>query len=169
MLATAFSLIVHHDCSRSQASYVLHAQARERLAFVAAHRCSCARERLACGLRSISINRVTGLPCSRTPCFQRCSFLLIPATALRSRRRTCLQQPCAHSLCTHRPSSSLILSSIVRSSTLKLENFLHLLVHMLMLENALRSSSHMLARALYTSFLSSLLTLARFVGSSHLS
>jgi hypothetical protein len=55
-----------------------------------------------------------------------------------------LQQPCAHSSCTHRPSSSLILSSIVRSSTLKLENFLHLLVHMLMLENALRSSSHCL-------------------------
>jgi hypothetical protein len=42
-----------------------------------------------------------------------------------------LQQPCAHSSCTHCPSSSLILSSIVRSSTLELENVLRssLLVH----------------------------------------
>jgi hypothetical protein len=31
MLATAFSLIVHHDCSRSQASYVLHAQVTLKL------------------------------------------------------------------------------------------------------------------------------------------
>ena len=97
------SLTVHHDGSRSQASCVLHAQAR--LAFVAAHRCSCAA-RLACGLRS------SMLPCSRTPCFQRSSFN--PA------------QPCAHRryivalACNspHRPSSSLILSSIVRSSTI---------------------------------------------------
>ena len=59
------SSTVHHDGSRSQASCVLHAQAR--LAFVAAHRCSCAA-RLACGLRS------SMLPCSRTPCFQRSSF-----------------------------------------------------------------------------------------------
>ena len=94
------SSTVHHDGSRSQASCVLHAQARERLAFVAARRCSCARERLACGLRS------SVLPCSRTPCFQRCSFL---------------QQPCARvvahllatALCTlivH--SSSVILSTL---------------------------------------------------------
>jgi len=67
------------------------------------------------------------LPCSRTPCAHRRSFLQQPC----AHRRSCLQQPCAHSSCTHRPSSSLILSSIVRSSTLELENVLRssLLVH----------------------------------------
>ena len=107
--------------------------------------------------------------CSRTPCVHRRSFLDIPATALRSSSLLLATALCT--LIVH--SSSLIvahpITSIVRSSTQKLENFLHLLVHMLMLENALRSSSHMLARALHSSFLSSLLTLARFVGSSHLS
>jgi len=66
----------------------------------------------------------------------------------------------------HRPSSSLILSSIVRSSTLELENFLRssLLIHAHsrerfvcvtlkyapLLENVLRSSSLLLATALCT-------------------
>ena len=120
----AFSLIVHHDCSsRSQA--FIHARAGEHFAFIAAPHsienvlrvlrssmlplCSLARERLALIVAHSS------------------TFLQQPC----AHRRSCLQQPCAHSSCTHRPSSSLILSSIVRSSTLELEKLLRssLLVH----------------------------------------
>ena len=113
------SSTVHHDGSRSQASCVLHAQAR--LAFVAAHRCSCARERLACGLRS------SMLPCSRTPCFQRSSFnpaqpcarvvALACNSPVHTHRALIVPHRLAHPI-KHR-------AFIHYSSTLKLENFLH--------------------------------------------
>jgi hypothetical protein len=114
----AFSLIVHHDCSsRSQA--FIHARAGEHFAFIAApHSIE----------KRLRVLRSSMLPCSRTPCAHRRSFLQQPC----AHHRFCLQQPCAHSSCTHHPSSSsLILSSIVRSSTLELENVLRssLLVH----------------------------------------
>ena len=77
------------------------------------------------------------------------------ALALRSsslHRRSCLQQPCAHSSCTHRPSSSLILSSIVRSSTLELENVLRssLLVHAHARERLAFISLHMFGTCLHS-------------------
>ena len=120
----AFSLIVHHDCSsRSQA--FIHARAGEHFAFIAAPHsienvlrvlrssmlplCSLARERLAL---------IVAHSCN--------SLALIVALACNSPVHThrALIVP-------HRPSSSLILSSIVRSSTLELENVLRssLLVH----------------------------------------
>ena len=127
----AFSLIVHHDCSsRSQAFiHARDARAGERFAFIAAPHspenmlrvlrssmlplCSLARERLALIVA------------------HSCNSLALALRSSSLHRRSCLQQPCAHSSCTHRPSSSLILSSIVRSSTLELENVLRssLLVH----------------------------------------
>ena len=121
--------------------FITMALARKRLAFStlklvlrssryhrAARRCSCARERFAWVTLKYAPLLENALRSSSL--VQSCNSLAL-IVAL----------PCNSP---HRPSSSLILSSIVRSSTLKLENFLHLLVHMLMLENALRSSSHCL-------------------------
>jgi len=120
---TAFSLFTHRS-SRLQLSLAsVHPRSSWRTFCV--HRCSSFyRERVACVTLKYAPFM---LPCSRTPCAHRRSFLQQPC----AHRRSCLQQPCAHSSCTHRPSSSLILSSIVRSSTLELENVLRssLLVH----------------------------------------
>ena len=120
---TAFSLFTHRS-SRLQLSLAsVHPRSSWRTFCV--HRCSSFyRERVACVTLKYAPFM---LPCSRTPCAHRRSFLQQPC----AHRRSCLQQPCAHSSCTHRPSSSLILSSIVRSSTLELEKLLRssLLVH----------------------------------------
>ena len=134
----AFSLIVHHDCSSRSQAFIHARDARagdvlrsslllilQRTCCVCyAQVCSLYAPLLENALRSSSLIPATAL---RLPCASL-------ALALRSsslHRRSCLQQPCAHSSCTHRPSSSLILSSIVRSSTLELEKLLlsSLLVH----------------------------------------
>ena len=115
------SSTVHHDGSRSQASCVLHAQARERLAFVAARRCSCARERFAWVTLKYAPFM---LPCSRTPCAHRRSFLqqpcasltlivatssLLLATALIGpHRRSSYQASCVHPLFIHAKAGELL-------------------------------------------------------------
>ena len=158
---TAFSLFTHRS-SRLQLSLAsVHPRSSWRTFCV--HRCSSFyRERVACVTLKYAPFM---LPCSRTPCAHRRSFLQQPC----AHRRSCLQQPCAHSSCTHRPSStrssyqascvhprSSWRTSCVRrcSSMLMLENALRVCyaqvrsLYAPLLENALRSSSLLLATAL---------------------
>jgi hypothetical protein len=99
---TALSLIVHHDCSRSQASCVLHAQARERLAYVLRSSLLIVAHAIENALRVLRSRR------KYAPLLENAlrSSQLMPATALRARSSSLLL---ATAMCTlivpHRRSS----------------------------------------------------------------
>jgi len=129
---TAFSLFTHRS-SRLQLSLAsVHPRSSWRTFCV--HRCSSFyRERVACVTLKYAPFM---LPCSRTPCAHRRSFLQQPC----AHRRSCLQQPCAHSSCTHRPSStrSSYQASCVHPRSSWRTSCVRRCSSMLMLENAFR-------------------------------
>ena len=161
MLATtAFSLIIHHDCSRSQA--FIHARAvtraGERLAFIAAHRCSCYRERFACVTLKYAPLLENASCVHRRPCLQQSLALVVALDACNSPVHTHRALFVPHRRSSYQAYKCIKQRAyIVRSSTLELENFLRssLLIHAHarvrfacvtlkyapLLENALRSSS----------------------------
>jgi hypothetical protein len=129
---TAFSLFTHRS-SRLQLSLAsVHPRSSWRTFCV--HRCSSFyRERVACVTLKYAPFM---LPCSRTPCAHRRSFLQQPC----AHRRSCLKQPCAHSSCTHRPSStrSSYQASCVHPRSSWRTSCVRRCSSMLMLENAFR-------------------------------
>ena len=140
MLATtAFSLIIHHDCSRSQA--FIHARAGERLAFIAAHRCSCYRERFACVTLKYAPLLENASCVHRRPCLQQSLALVVALDACNSPVHTHRALFVPHRRSSYQAYTCIKQrANIVRSSTLELENFLRssLLIHAHAIEFALR-------------------------------
>ena len=131
MLATtAFSLIIHHDCSRSQA--FIHARAGERLVFIAAHRCSCYRERSACVTLKYAPLLENASCVHRRPCLQQSLALVVALDACNSPVHTHRALFVPHRRSSYQAYKCIKQRAyIVRSSTLELENFLRssLLIH----------------------------------------
>ena len=140
MLATtAFSLIIHHDCSRSQA--FIHARAGERLAFIAAHRCSCYRERFACVTLKYAPLLENASCVHRRPCLQQSLALVVALDACNSPVHTHRALFVPHRRSSYQAYTCIKQRAyIVRSSTLELwrTSCVRRCSSMLMLEFALR-------------------------------
>ena len=187
MLATtAFSLIIHHDCSRSQA--FIHARAvtraGERLAFIAAHRCSCYRERFACVTLKYAPLLENASCVHRRPCLQQSLALVVALDACNSPVHTHRALFVPHRRSSYQAYKCIKQRAyIVRSSTLELENFLRssLLIHAHarvrfacvtlkyapLLENALRSLALIVALLLATALCTLLCTLVHLAVHTH--
>ena len=144
--------------ARKRSSTLELDRAGERLAFIAAHRCSCYRERFACVTLKYAPLLENASCVHRRPCLQQSLALVVALDACNSPVHTHRALFVPHRRSSYQAYKCIKQRAyIVRSSTLELENFLRssLLIHAHarvrfacvtlkyapLLENALRSSS----------------------------